>query len=77
MESRPSWKGEKKAPLLNQASIHIGGGLETQSITEFFGEFGSGKTQIMLQLAVNATMPEEQGGLNSDVHYMPLQRVSF
>ncbi|KJE49363.1 MULTISPECIES: DNA repair and recombination protein RadA [Acidiplasma] len=45
----------------------LGGGLETQSITEFFGEFGSGKTQIMLQLAVNATLPKEQGGLESDV----------
>ncbi|MEM0139759.1 MAG: DNA repair and recombination protein RadA [Ferroplasma sp.] len=45
----------------------IGGGLESQAITEFFGEFGSGKTQIMLQLAVNATMPPEQGGLDSDV----------
>ncbi|MCL4311166.1 MAG: DNA repair and recombination protein RadA [Candidatus Thermoplasmatota archaeon] len=45
----------------------IGGGLETQSITEFFGEFGSGKTQIMLQLAVNATIPKERGGLDSDV----------
>ncbi len=45
----------------------LGGGIESQSITEFFGEFGSGKTQIMLQLAVNATMPEEQGGLGSDV----------
>jgi len=24
----------------------MGGGLETQAITEFFGEFGSGKTQM-------------------------------
>lgn len=45
----------------------LGGGLETQSITEFFGEFGSGKTQIMHQLAVNCTMPEDKGGFNSDV----------
>ncbi|MGP6240351.1 DNA repair and recombination protein RadA [Cuniculiplasma sp. SKW4] len=45
----------------------LGGGLETQSITEFFGEFGSGKTQIMHQLAVIATMPPEKGGFNSDV----------
>ncbi|WP_393971140.1 DNA repair and recombination protein RadA [Oxyplasma meridianum] len=45
----------------------LGGGLETQSITEFFGEFGSGKTQIMLQLAVNSTLPEENGGFDSDV----------
>lgn len=45
----------------------IGGGVESQSITEFFGEFGSSKTQICFQLAVNATLSEERGGLNSDV----------
>ncbi|AKA48212.1 DNA repair and recombination protein RadA [uncultured archaeon] len=45
----------------------LGGGFETQSITEFFGEFGSGKTQIMHQAAVNATMSEEQGGFDCDV----------
>lgn len=42
----------------------LGGGIETQSITEFFGEFGSGKTQICHQLAVNIQLPEEQGGLD-------------
>lgn len=45
----------------------MGGGFETQSIVEFFGEFGSGKTQICFQLAVNATLPEERGGLNGEV----------
>ena len=45
----------------------MGGGLESQSIIEFFGEFGSGKTQICFQLAVNATRPVEEGGLNGDV----------
>ncbi|MCY0851837.1 DNA repair and recombination protein RadA [Thermoplasma acidophilum] len=45
----------------------LGGGLETQAITEFFGEFGSGKTQIMHQLAVNCTLPKEKGGFDSDV----------
>lgn len=44
-----------------------GGGIETTSIVEFFGEFGSGKTQLCFQLAVNATMPEDQGGLNGHV----------
>ncbi len=42
----------------------LGGGIETQAITEFYGEFGSGKTQIAHQLAVNVQLPEEQGGLN-------------
>lgn len=45
----------------------LGGGLESQAIHEFFGEFGSGKTQMMFQLAVNATMPTEKGGLDGDV----------
>jgi DNA repair protein RadA len=43
------------------------GGIETTSITEFFGEYGSGKTQICFQLAVNATMPESEGGLDGHV----------
>lgn len=45
----------------------LGGGIETQSITEFFGEFGSGKTQLVHQLAVNAALPEEDGGLDGDI----------
>ena len=45
----------------------MGGGLETQSIVEFYGEFGSGKTQVCFQLAVNATRPLEDGGLDGDV----------
>jgi DNA repair protein RadA len=45
----------------------MGGGLETQAITEFFGEFGSGKTQICFQLAVNAGRPVDEGGLDGNV----------
>ncbi|NIA03181.1 MAG: DNA repair and recombination protein RadA [Nitrospirae bacterium] len=45
----------------------MGGGIETQSITEFYGEFGCGKTQITHQLAVNVQLPPEQGGLNGSV----------
>jgi len=41
----------------------MGGGIETQAITELFGEFGSGKTQIAHQLAVNAQLSIDQGGL--------------
>ncbi|MEM3341807.1 MAG: DNA repair and recombination protein RadA [Thermoplasmata archaeon] len=42
----------------------MGGGFETQAITELFGEFGSGKTQVAHQVAVNVCLPPEQGGLN-------------
>jgi DNA repair protein RadA len=45
----------------------LGHGLESQTIHEFYGEFGSGKTQICFQLAVNATLPKEKGGLDGDV----------
>jgi len=45
----------------------MGGGFETQAITEFFGEFGSGKTQICFQLAVNAGLSYEKGGLEGEV----------
>lgn len=38
------------------------GGIETQAITEFYGEFGSGKSQITHQMAVNCQLPEEHGG---------------
>ncbi len=43
----------------------IGGGVETQGITEAAAEFGSGKTQIAFQLALNVQKPIEQGGLNA------------
>ncbi len=45
----------------------LGGGLETQAMSEFYGEFGSGKTQIAHQLAVNVQLPPEKGGLNGSV----------
>ena len=42
----------------------LGGGVETQAITEAFGAFGSGKSQIGFQLAVNVQLPKSEGGLN-------------
>ena len=43
------------------------GGIETGSITEVYGEFGSGKTQLCLTLAVMCQKPVEEGGLNGNV----------
>ena len=48
----------------------LGGGFETQALVEVYGEFGSGKTQIGHQLAVNCTLPLEEGGLDGDVFYI-------
>lgn len=42
----------------------LGGGVETQTITEAFGAFGSAKTQLAFQLAVNVQKPKNEGGMN-------------
>ncbi len=46
------------------------GGIETQALTEFYGEFGSGKSQVCHTLCVTAKQPVEAGGLNSSVIYI-------
>jgi DNA repair protein RadA len=48
----------------------LGGGFETQALVEVYGAFGSGKTQIGHQLAVNCTLPMEEGGFDGDVFYI-------
>ncbi len=42
----------------------IGGGVETESITEAYGRFASGKSQLGFQLIVNVHLPKEKGGLD-------------
>lgn len=53
----------------------LGGGLETQTITEFYGEFGSGKSQMCHQLCVNVQLPPEHGGLNSGALYIDTENT--
>ena len=48
----------------------LGGGVETQSITEVYGEFGSGKSQVTHQLAVNVQLPVEHGGLEGSAIFI-------
>lgn len=40
----------------------LGGGIETGSVTEIFGEFRTGKTQLCHTLAVTCQLPIENGG---------------
>jgi len=51
------------------------GGLETQSITEFYGEFGTGKSQICQQLCVTVQLPVEQGGFDSGALYIDTENT--
>jgi len=48
----------------------LGGGVEVKTITEFFGEFGSGKTQLCHQLTVNVQLLREKGGLSKKAVYI-------
>jgi len=48
----------------------LGGGVETQSITEVYGPFGSGKSQLGFQLSLNVQLPEEKGGLNGNCMFI-------
>jgi DNA repair protein RadA len=46
------------------------GGIETQAVTEFYGEFGSGKSQICHTLCAIAKQPINEGGLDGGVIYI-------
>jgi DNA repair protein RadA len=60
----------KLSSMVQSIDDLMAGGFETQALVEVYGEFGSGKTQIGHQLAVNCTMPVEEGGLDGDVFYI-------
>ncbi len=53
----------------------LGGGLETQTITEFYGEYGSGKSQIAHQACVNVQLPPEKGGLDGGALYIDTENT--
>jgi DNA repair protein RadA len=48
----------------------LGGGIETWAITEFYGEFGAGKTQICHTLCCTVQQPIADGGLDGGVVYI-------
>lgn len=48
----------------------LGGGIETASITEIFGEFRTGKTQICHTLCVTCQLPKEKGGGEGKAMYI-------
>lgn len=58
------------------------GGIDVGSLTEVFGEAGSGKTQLCLQLALSCALPVDQQGLGGQVVYIstdkdfPVKRIA-
>jgi len=68
------WEHRKNIARITTGSQELddllGGGLETGCVTEFFGEFRTGKTQIGHQLCVNVQLPPEKGGLAGRALYI-------
>jgi DNA repair protein RadA len=50
--------------------ILFDGGLETQALTEVYGEFGCGKTQFCHTMCVQVQKSKEEGGLEGGVLYI-------
>jgi DNA repair protein RadA len=48
----------------------LGGGIETWAMTEFYGEFGSGKSQICHTLCVMVQRPRGEGGIGGAAVYI-------
>ena len=51
------------------------GGVETQAVTEVYGEFGSGKTQFCHTMCVNVQKTKEEGGLDGGVLYIDTENT--
>jgi len=68
------WEHRKNISRITTGSQELddvlGGGIETGSVIEFFGEYRTGKTQIMHQLCVNVQLPKEKGGLEGRALYI-------
>jgi DNA repair protein RadA len=53
----------------------LGGGVETQALTEAYGQFASGKSQLAFQLAVNVQLPKEKGGLGKNCLFIDTENT--
>jgi len=53
----------------------LDGGLETQTITEFYGQYGVGKSILCHQLCVNVQRPLDQGGLDGGALYIDTEQT--
>ena len=53
----------------------LGKGVPTKALTEFYGEFGVGKTQICHTLAVDVQLPMDKGGLGKNAIYIDTEKT--
>lgn len=53
----------------------LGGGVESRSTTELFGEFRTGKTQVCLTMCVTCQLPKKQGGGGGKAMFMDTENT--
>ena len=53
----------------------LDGGVETQALTEVYGEYGCGKTQFCHSLCVQVQRSKEEGGLDGSVLYIDTENT--
>lgn len=77
--ARALWESRKKMSRIRTNSQELdyllsgspdSGGFESGSLTELFGEFRTGKTQLCHQLCVNVQLPYNKGGLEGTAYYI-------
>jgi len=68
------WEKRRKIRKLSTGSQNLddllGGGIEPGALTELFGEYRTGKTQLAHQLCVNVQLSAEEGGLEGSALYI-------
>jgi DNA repair protein RadA len=62
-------RGKLTTSSLNLDSL-LDGGVWEREITEFSGGFATGKSQVCFQLAINAQLPKDKGGLGGKVFFI-------
>lgn len=55
----------------------LGGGIESMAITEVFGEFRTGKTQLAHTLCVTAQMPGQNGYFGGKVMFIDTEHTLY
>lgn len=53
----------------------LGGGIETRAVTELYGEFGTGKTQLCHTLCIMVQQPASGGGLAAKAIYVDTENT--
>jgi DNA repair protein RadA len=53
----------------------LGGGIETKAVTEVYGEFGTGKTQLCHTLCLMVQQPASEGGLAAKAIYIDTEHT--